>query len=280
MRHHGGVSDLHDQPIFSLHHLLRLPHPLFLLRPTHGSASLRLSPSRFPGGPAFRNAEDCTAGDAVHIAMTLDSNYLRGTMAVVLSVLQHTSCPANIAFHFLAAGADGEPSARAPRRLPLPHLPRPPLRLGPSSRPHLSLHPPRLDQPLNYARIYLVDALPRAVRRVIYLDSDVVVVDDIRALWGVDLRGGWWRRRSIATPTSRSTSRRPSGGTRPGEDLQGEAALLLQHGGDGDGRGEVAQRGVHEDGGKLDGGAEEEEDIPAGVVAAFPAGAGRGDRGR
>ncbi|CAA6675725.1 unnamed protein product [Spirodela intermedia] len=74
-------------------------------------------PRRFPGGPAFRNAEDCTAGDAVHIAMTLDSNYLRGTMAVVLSVLQHTSCPANIAFHFLPAPT-ANPLRALPRRLP------------------------------------------------------------------------------------------------------------------------------------------------------------------
>ncbi|CAA7404014.1 unnamed protein product [Spirodela intermedia] len=167
----------------------------FFVLPT-ASASLRLPPPAFREAPAFRNAEDCTAGDAVHIAMTLDSNYLRGTMAVVLSVLQHTSCPANIAFHFLAAGADGEPSAAALR----------------AAFPYLIFHVHRfdsgrvrgrisrsirlaLDQPLNYARIYLVDALPRAVRRVIYLDSDVVVVDDIRALWGVDLRG-----RVVAAP--------------------------------------------------------------------------------
>ncbi|URE30526.1 Glycosyl transferase family 8 [Musa troglodytarum] len=53
--------------------------------------------------------------------MTLDANYLRGTMAAVLSILQHTSCPESVTFHFL-------------------------------------------------------------VRRVIYLDSDIVVVDDIRHL--------------------------------------------------------------------------------------------------
>jgi len=46
-----------------------------------------------------------------------------------------------------------------------------------------------LDQPLNYARIYLADTLPADVRRVIYLDSDVVVVDDVRKLWSVDLAG-------------------------------------------------------------------------------------------
>lgn len=168
---------------------------IFLVLPT-ASAALGLPPPTFREAPAFRNADDCTAGDVVHIAMTLDSNYLRGTMAVVLSVLQHTSCPANVAFHFLAAGADGEPSAAALR----------------AAFPYLAFHVHRfdsgrvrgrisrsirlaLDQPLNYARIYLAEALPRAVRRVIYLDSDVVVVDDIRVLWAVDLRG-----RVVAAP--------------------------------------------------------------------------------
>ncbi|GFZ19474.1 galacturonosyltransferase-like 4 [Actinidia rufa] len=44
-----------------------------------------------------------------------------------------------------------------------------------------------LDQPLNYARIYLADIIPVEVKRVIYLDSDIVMVDDITKLWGVDL---------------------------------------------------------------------------------------------
>jgi hypothetical protein len=44
-----------------------------------------------------------------------------------------------------------------------------------------------LDQPLNYARIYLADLLPRSVSRVLYLDSDLLVVDDVAHLWVTDL---------------------------------------------------------------------------------------------
>ena len=44
-----------------------------------------------------------------------------------------------------------------------------------------------LDQPLNYARIYLADLLSASVRRVIYFDSDLVVVDDVAKLWGIEL---------------------------------------------------------------------------------------------
>jgi lipopolysaccharide biosynthesis glycosyltransferase len=40
-----------------------------------------------------------------------------------------------------------------------------------------------LEAPLNYARNHLADLLPRCVPRAIYLDSDVLAVDDVRRLW-------------------------------------------------------------------------------------------------
>uniref|UniRef100_J3LRK3 Hexosyltransferase n=1 Tax=Oryza brachyantha TaxID=4533 RepID=J3LRK3_ORYBR len=46
-----------------------------------------------------------------------------------------------------------------------------------------------LDRPLNYARSYLASTLPSCVRRVVYLDSDVVLTDDIAALAATPLPG-------------------------------------------------------------------------------------------
>ncbi|KAK4763179.1 hypothetical protein SAY86_008947 [Trapa natans] len=150
----------------------------------------------FREAPVFRNGMDCpkaiTASSAepstIHIAMTLDATYLRGSIAAVLSVLQHASCPENIVFHFL--GADH-------RRNNL-------RRVVSSTFPYLRFHIHRfdsqivrgmisysirraLDQPLNYARIYLADLVPADVRRIIYFDSDLIVVDDIAKLWSIDL---------------------------------------------------------------------------------------------
>ncbi|KAL6010132.1 putative galacturonosyltransferase-like 3 [Asimina triloba] len=154
--------------------------------------------SRFREAPAFRNGVECSAVDwpaadrhahhhpaVIHIAMTLDTFYLRGSVAAVLSVLQHASCPENIVFHFLAS------SARLRRTIT-------------ATFPYLNFHlyhfdaglvtgkisssiRRALDQPLNYARMYLADLLPASVRRVIYLDSDLVVVDDAAKLWAIDL---------------------------------------------------------------------------------------------
>uniref|UniRef100_A0ACD5YYP8 Uncharacterized protein n=1 Tax=Avena sativa TaxID=4498 RepID=A0ACD5YYP8_AVESA len=150
----------------------------------------------FREAPAFRNGDACrpSPSSRVHIAMTLDANYLRGTVAAVFSILQHTACPEDISFHFLAARRLDADAVRAT----FPYLRSTVHRFDPSrvsARISRSVRS-ALDQPLNYARIYLADALPRSIRRVIYLDSDLVVVDDVRKLWAVDLG----KHRVVAAP--------------------------------------------------------------------------------
>ncbi|CAL5085121.1 unnamed protein product [Urochloa decumbens] len=166
------------------------------------SASSPPFPAAFREAPAFRNGDECPPAGSpdgrVDVAMTLDANYLRGTMAAVFSILQHTSCPESVAFHFLAlrrGGGDGAANNNddplAAIRATFPYLDPSVYRFDPSRvRGRISQSVRHaLDQPLNYARIYLADTLPADVRRVIYLDSDVVVVDDVRKLWSVDLEG-------------------------------------------------------------------------------------------
>ena len=121
------------------------------------------------------------------MAMTLDSNYLRGTMAAVLSILQHSTCPENVEFHFLWARFDSEVFSCI--KTTFPYLNFKVYRFD-SGRVRGKISKSirqALDQPLNYARIYLAEILPVEVKRVIYLDSDLVVVDDVAELWGVDL---------------------------------------------------------------------------------------------
>lgn len=159
---------------------------------------------RFAEAPDYRNGYDCAVStnrekasscdpSLVHIAMTLDSEYLRGSIAAVHSVLKHASCPENVFFHFIAAEFD-------------PVSPRVLQRLVRSTFPSLSFKVyifredmvinlisssirQALENPLNYARNYLGDMLDPCVNRVIYLDSDVIVVDDIRKLWNTTLTG-------------------------------------------------------------------------------------------
>ncbi|TKY58573.1 galacturonosyltransferase 9 [Spatholobus suberectus] len=150
---------------------------------------------RFAEAPHYRNGIDCpvpTNNDPsfVHIAMTLDSDYLRGTLAAVHSVLRHATCPENVFFHFITAESDStRPRVTQVVRATFPSLGR-----------HFRVYLFReravaalisasvrraLESPLNYARNYLGDILD--VDRVIYLDSDLVVVDDVRKLWRATL---------------------------------------------------------------------------------------------
>ncbi|KAE8656582.1 putative galacturonosyltransferase-like 1 [Hibiscus syriacus] len=63
-----------------------------------------------------------------------------------------------------------------------------------------------LDCPLNYARSYLANLLPLCVRRVVYLDSDLVLVDDIAKLAANHSETTQsWLHLSIAMQTSRPT---------------------------------------------------------------------------
>lgn len=141
----------------------------------------------FREAPAFRNGDCCNRDEKIHVAMTLDSNYLRGTMAAVLSILQHSTCPENVEFHFLWARFESEVFSCI--KATFPYLKFKVYRFDAGRvRGKISKSIRQaLDQPLNYARIYLAEILPPEVKRVIYLDSDLVVVDDVAELWGVDL---------------------------------------------------------------------------------------------
>ncbi|KAG4962403.1 hypothetical protein JHK82_039092 [Glycine max] len=159
---------------------------------------------QFKEAPQFYNSPNCpsiehhdilsSSEEAVHVAMTLDTTYIRGSMAAILSVLQHSSCPQNTFFHFVcSSNANANANANANTNASL-------LRATISNAfPYLNfqLYPfddavvsnlistsirAALDCPLNYARSYLPNLLPPRVKRVVYLDSDLVLVDDIAKL--------------------------------------------------------------------------------------------------
>ncbi|KAG0489771.1 hypothetical protein HPP92_006634 [Vanilla planifolia] len=169
---------------------LRLPGQIL----SPGSSRLRFW---FRRSPSFYNAAECGASasdsitacdpELVHIAITLDEEYLRGSMAAVHSVLQHAFCPENVFFHFLVSDEFLESLVRTS----FPRLRFKVYFFDPARVRNLISSSVRqaLEQPLNYARNYLADMLEPCVRRVIYLDSDLVVVDDIAKLWNTDLHG-------------------------------------------------------------------------------------------
>lgn len=131
----------------------------------------------------------------VHIAMTLDVNYLRGSMAAIYSILLHADCPSNIRFHFIATKGKEELENMVAEALPFLHFQT--YSFNEESVKSLITHAVRhaLEEPLNYARFYLAHMLDPCVKRIIYLDSDVLVLDRIEELWRTDMADS-----TVATP--------------------------------------------------------------------------------
>eukprot|EP00249_Psilotum_nudum_P027425 c35070_g1_i1 orf=109-1419(+) len=154
----------------------------------------------FKEAPSFRNEKKCLSRTgntsewefvcdpaSVHIAMALDEPYLRGSIAAILSILRHASCPENVVFHFLVS--DRYYQFQSLIRSTFPYLKFKIYNFDQNlvkDRISSSVRQ-ALEQPLNYARTYLAEILEVCVGRVIYLDSDLVVVDDIAKLWDTSL---------------------------------------------------------------------------------------------
>ncbi|XP_057421284.1 probable galacturonosyltransferase-like 1 [Lotus japonicus] len=158
---------------------------LLLLLPLNTTAE------HFKEAPKFYNSPNCPSidpqnvtcsTDAVHVTMTLDASYLRGSMAAILSVLQHSSCPENTVFHFLSAASAATLNRTIATSFPYLKFQIYPFDDAAVAGLISTSIRSALDSPLNYARISLPTILPQCLTRVVYLDSDLVLVDDIAKL--------------------------------------------------------------------------------------------------
>ncbi|WOL08713.1 hypothetical protein Cni_G17466 [Canna indica] len=139
----------------------------------------------FRRAPFFHNAAECEPPSSngtsvcnpslVHIAITLDEEYLRGSIAVVHSVLTHARCPESIFFHFLVSELGLEPVMRST----FPGLRFKTYYFDPERVRGLISTSVRqaLEQPLNYARNYLAEILERCVSWIMSKIISGVIID-------------------------------------------------------------------------------------------------------
>ncbi|GAA0174711.1 hypothetical protein Leryth_004882 [Lithospermum erythrorhizon] len=165
--------------------------PAEAIKSSSSSSSSKSQLNLFKKSPIFHNADVCTTtrgvcdSSVVHVALTLDVDYLRGSIAAVHSILQHATCPQSVFFHFIVS----DTSLQTLVKSTFPKLNFKVYYFDPEKVKYLISSSVRhaLEQPLNYARNYLAEILDPCVKRVIYLDSDLVVVDDISKLWEIRL---------------------------------------------------------------------------------------------
>jgi lipopolysaccharide biosynthesis glycosyltransferase len=120
----------------------------------------------------------------VHVASAVDERYLPHVLSVAKSISASSEWNTRVAYHVLYDGPDGD-------------LPR---TVGRHRDAHLRIYLHNVANPLRdlptqahvssatYLRFMLPDLLP-SLRRVIYLDADVVVQRDIGDLWRASLGG-------------------------------------------------------------------------------------------
>lgn len=177
-----------------------------VLCPIYASRSIPESPKMINGyseyikAPNYQNENRCRLKvpdssslgtcnpSLIHVSMTLDSVYLRGSMAAVNSILRHISCPQNVYFHFIASSSDPTNELNQILRATFPSLAFTVYPFAEEKKVKSLISSSirqALDNPLNYARTYLADIIPSCVKRVIYLDSDIILVDDILKLWSI-----------------------------------------------------------------------------------------------
>lgn len=172
---------------------------IFLLFSTQTLCTTTLEQD-FKEAPKYYNSQTCKniefshnsnqtcSNSAVHVAMTLDVSYIRGSMAAILSILQHTSCPENIVFHFITSASVSILNRTINNSFPYLKYQIYPFNDGPVAGLISTSIRSALDTPLNYARTYLADLLPVCITKIVYLDSDLILVDDIAILFATPLR--------------------------------------------------------------------------------------------
>ncbi|KAL3514593.1 hypothetical protein ACH5RR_027310 [Cinchona calisaya] len=160
-------------------------------------------PQEFREAPEFYNSQECPStnnintnddnficsDNGIHVAMTLDASYIRGSMAAIFSILQHSACPQSIIFHFVTSASSDTSLLNTTISSSFPYLKFQLYTFDDSAVAGLISTSIRsaLDCPLNYARSYLPNLLPLCVKKVVYLDSDLVLVDDISKLTAIPL---------------------------------------------------------------------------------------------
>ena len=144
-------------------------------------------------------SEDPCPGEGLrwtHVTLTLDPDYFVGFVALVGSVLRHAACPADVFFHLLTSSAHLGPETEFRITNAFPTLN---YRVHLVDRLRLAERVPQvgakyrfrkdqLEHPLNYARFFLPQLLPRCVAKTVYLDTDTLVVGEIDELYHTDVR--------------------------------------------------------------------------------------------
>lgn len=125
----------------------------------------------------------------VDIAMAIDENYARHAAASILSTISNAVWPESLRFHVLSDPSLSDRTrivlkqhcARAGVSIQFYDVARDAYSMFHHNRKHIST--------VTYFRLSITEILPKTVERVVYLDADTIVVDDLRPVFDEDMQG-------------------------------------------------------------------------------------------
>ena len=123
----------------------------------------------------------------ISVVLAADDNYAQHAAVAMASVLANTAVPEQVAFWLIDDGISSRNKDKVRQTVARWH----------SRVSFLTIKNKELEQgfvsgPISrtaYFRLDIPDIVPADVERVIYLDCDLLVLDDIRLLWQTDLAG-------------------------------------------------------------------------------------------
>jgi len=124
--------------------------------------------------------------ERVHIAASCDDNYAQHVGVMFQSLLENTASPLKIKCHLISNGISQKNQLLLNQIVQkfgsTLHI------IAADNSKYADLPTSRYGQAA-YQRISLADYLPPSIKKVIYLDSDIIVLGDIERLWNMPLKG-------------------------------------------------------------------------------------------
>ncbi len=124
--------------------------------------------------------------DNIHIAASCDDNYAQHVGIVFQSLLENTTISKRIEIHLISNGISESSQQRLTN---IVSAFSGQLHIIPADDSKYEGLPTSRYGTAAYQRISLAHYLPKSVNKVIYLDSDTIVLGDIKNLWDIPLNG-------------------------------------------------------------------------------------------
>lgn len=125
----------------------------------------------------------------IHVVFAADANYAMPLAVAICSTANNCDRKRKIVFHVIQSGIGQELRAKVERSLECAQFPDAQIIWldAPLDRIRNFKLGHRYTTVLTFARLLIAELLPQQVRKTLYLDCDIVVLEDIAPLWDIDI---------------------------------------------------------------------------------------------